>query len=81
MRHRAHVAFAIAFATVTLAFTATPALAGQLPVVYNGISGLADIISKFPTAAIYAIAAAFGAWALSASPILLLAAALLSLPA
>ncbi|MGO9908572.1 MAG: esterase/lipase family protein [Solirubrobacteraceae bacterium] len=42
MRHRAHVAFAIAFATVTLALTATPALAGQLPVIYNGIYGLAQ---------------------------------------
>ena len=42
MRHRVHVAFAIAFAAVTLAFTATPALAGQLPVVYNGVYGLAQ---------------------------------------
>ena len=42
MRHRVHVAFAIAFAAVTLAFTATPALAGQLPVVYDGVYGLAQ---------------------------------------
>ena len=41
MRHRAHVAIAIAFASVTLAITAAPALAGQLPVVYNGILGYA----------------------------------------
>jgi triacylglycerol esterase/lipase EstA (alpha/beta hydrolase family) len=39
MRHRA--VFAIVFAAVTLAVTATPALAGQLPVIYNGIYGLA----------------------------------------
>jgi triacylglycerol esterase/lipase EstA (alpha/beta hydrolase family) len=42
LRHRIYVAFAIAFAAVTLAVTATPALAGQLPVVYNGIYGLAQ---------------------------------------
>lgn len=42
MRHRVYVAFAIAFAAVTLALTATPALAGQLPVIYNGIYGLAQ---------------------------------------
>jgi len=41
LRHRAHVAIAIAFASVTLAITAAPALAGQLPVVYNGILGYA----------------------------------------
>jgi triacylglycerol esterase/lipase EstA (alpha/beta hydrolase family) len=42
LRHRAHVAFAIVFAAVTLAFTAAPAFAGQLPVIYNGIYGLAQ---------------------------------------
>ena len=40
MRHRAVVA--IALAAATLALTATPALAGQLPVIYNGIYGLAQ---------------------------------------
>jgi triacylglycerol esterase/lipase EstA (alpha/beta hydrolase family) len=39
MRHR--VLVAVAFAVVTLALTATPALAGQLPVIYNGIYGYA----------------------------------------
>jgi triacylglycerol esterase/lipase EstA (alpha/beta hydrolase family) len=42
LRHRAHVAFAIVFAAVTLAFTAAPAFAGQLPVIYNGVYGLAQ---------------------------------------
>jgi len=37
MRHR--VVIAVAFAVVTLAFTAAPALAGQLPVIYNGVYG------------------------------------------
>lgn len=37
MRHR--VLVVLAFAAVTLAFTATPALAGQLPVIYNGVYG------------------------------------------
>ena len=46
MRHRVVVAIssaaaAIALAAVTLALTASPALAGQLPVVYNGIYGFA----------------------------------------
>jgi triacylglycerol esterase/lipase EstA (alpha/beta hydrolase family) len=41
LRHRAHVAFAIAFACVSLALTAAPAIAGQLPVIYNGILGYA----------------------------------------
>jgi triacylglycerol esterase/lipase EstA (alpha/beta hydrolase family) len=39
MCHRA--AGAIAFALVTLALTASPALAGQLPVIYNGTYGYA----------------------------------------
>jgi triacylglycerol esterase/lipase EstA (alpha/beta hydrolase family) len=39
MRHR--VVVATAFAVITLALTAAPALAGQLPVIYNGIYGLA----------------------------------------
>jgi triacylglycerol esterase/lipase EstA (alpha/beta hydrolase family) len=39
MRHR--VLVAVAFAVVTLALTASPALAGQLPVIYNGIYGYA----------------------------------------
>jgi triacylglycerol esterase/lipase EstA (alpha/beta hydrolase family) len=38
MRHRV---VAIAFAVITLAITASPAAAGQLPVVYNGILGYA----------------------------------------
>ncbi len=38
MRHRA---VAIAFAVITLAMTASPAAAAQLPVVYNGILGYA----------------------------------------
>jgi triacylglycerol esterase/lipase EstA (alpha/beta hydrolase family) len=46
MRHRAVVAItsaasAIAIAAVAVALAASPALAGQLPVVYNGIYGLA----------------------------------------
>jgi triacylglycerol esterase/lipase EstA (alpha/beta hydrolase family) len=43
MRHRAVAA--IAFALVTLALTAPPALAGQLPVIYNGIYGYAHVSS------------------------------------
>jgi triacylglycerol esterase/lipase EstA (alpha/beta hydrolase family) len=39
MRHR--VLVAIASAIVTLALTASPALAGQLPVIYNGLYGYA----------------------------------------
>ena len=38
MRHRL---VAIAFAVITLAITASPAAAAQLPVVYNGILGYA----------------------------------------
>jgi triacylglycerol esterase/lipase EstA (alpha/beta hydrolase family) len=38
MRHRA---IAIAFGLVTLALTASPAAAGQLPVIYNGVYGYA----------------------------------------
>jgi triacylglycerol esterase/lipase EstA (alpha/beta hydrolase family) len=38
MRHRA---VAIAFALITLALTASPAAAGQLPVIYNGVYGYA----------------------------------------
>ena len=37
MRHR--VVVALAFVAVTLALTAAPAFAGQLPVIYNGIYG------------------------------------------
>jgi triacylglycerol esterase/lipase EstA (alpha/beta hydrolase family) len=45
MRHRPVVA--IAFALVTLALTASPALAaGQLPVIYNGIYGYAHVSSS-----------------------------------
>jgi triacylglycerol esterase/lipase EstA (alpha/beta hydrolase family) len=39
MRHRAVAA--IAFALVVLAFAASPAFAGQLPVIYNGVYGYA----------------------------------------
>ena len=42
MRHRA---VAIAFAAITLAMTASPAAAAQLPVVYNGILGYAHVSS------------------------------------
>ena len=41
MRHRAVVAIASAF--VTFACAATPAFAGQLPVIYNGIYGYAHV--------------------------------------
>jgi triacylglycerol esterase/lipase EstA (alpha/beta hydrolase family) len=41
MRHR--VVAALAFAVVALAFAAPPALAGQLPVIYNGIYGYAHV--------------------------------------
>jgi triacylglycerol esterase/lipase EstA (alpha/beta hydrolase family) len=36
---RCRVVLALVFATVALALTATPALAGQLPVIYNGVYG------------------------------------------
>lgn len=42
MRHRAVVATVLAVAAITLAVTAVPAFAGQLPVIYNGVYGYAQ---------------------------------------
>ena len=42
----------------------------------SAIGGIASVVGAFPTPAIYAIATAFGVWALTASPILALAGAL-----